>query len=66
MRMAPAGSNHQTFCEELAMAPNAMAPRLLTMSFLWSSANASIESATGQSSLQMSDAFRQERHDEWR
>ncbi len=45
MRMAPTGSNHHTFCEVLAMAPNAMAPRLLTMSFLWSSASASMESA---------------------
>lgn len=46
--MAPTGSNHQTFREELAMAPKAMAPRLLMMSFLWSSASASIESAAGQ------------------
>ena len=45
MRMAPTGSNHHTFCEVLAIAPKAMAPRLLTMSFLWSSASASMESA---------------------
>ena len=45
IRIAPTGSNHHTFCEVLAIAPKAMAPRLLTMSFLWSSASASIESA---------------------
>lgn len=43
--MAPTGSNHHTVGEMLAMAPNAIAPKLLMMSFLWSSASASMESA---------------------